>query len=103
VGAKELFLHRRPLHRAGTRSKIRGASITIEKKFPLVAAARGLKSQASRKRSGLKVTTLNRRLRSPPPPCSAKPCRLRPLSGAVERQRTIKDAAETCLIREPST
>jgi len=99
VGAKEPVFFTDGRYTEQAREQVRGASITIEKKSPLVAAAEWLKA----KRPGtlgiesdhLTVASEARLRRVLP-----KPCRLRPLSGAVERQRTIKDAAETCLIRE---
>src|SRR5882762_10526257 len=76
-----------------------GARVLIEKKPPSHAAAEWLKRKRPGKlgvEGGHVTVTAEARLRALLP----KPWRLRPTSGAVERHRMIKDAAEAELLRK---
>lgn len=82
------------------REQVQGASVQIEKRSPVMAAAGWLQGKRSAKRLGIEADHLTvaseARLRSLLP----KPWRLVPLSGTVARQRIIKDAAEIELVRQ---
>jgi Xaa-Pro aminopeptidase len=80
------------------REEVRGARVAIVAKSPLIAAAEWLKAKRGRA-VGVEADHLTvsseARLRGILP----RPWRLRPLSGTVERQRMVKDAAEIALVR----
>jgi Xaa-Pro aminopeptidase len=84
---------------AQANDEVRGARIVVEPTSPLTAAGKWLNKKYRGGRIGIEAdhmtVTAHSRLRS----LLLKSLRLRPVSGAVERQRMVKDPSEVELLR----
>jgi Xaa-Pro aminopeptidase len=99
LGAKEpvFFTDGRYIEQA--HQEVHGARVVIEKKSPLAAAAEWLKAKRPGT-LGIESDHLTLGSEARIRGVLSKPWRFRPLSGAIERQRMIKDAVEIALLRQ---